>query len=70
MFGGDALSPETTPLHTHAFSGSVHLPSHGITAAEASGDDYAKAGDTGYSGTTETHTPNLPYVQLLNCVKN
>jgi len=70
-FGGPALSPSSSPIHSHEFSGSASLEHQGIAGASgccASG--YAKKGSYDYSGNTDSHSVDLPFVQFLNCVKD
>lgn len=70
-FGGAALSPAQSPIHSHSFSGSVSLKEQGIAGASGCcADGYAKSKSYDYNGTTNAHSVDLPYVQLLNCIKD
>lgn len=69
-FGGPPLMPGEARGHSHAASGSVSLPSHGIALASgccASG--YGGQGDTRYTANAESGEAGPPYVQLLQCQK-
>lgn len=70
-FGGESLGDLEDRTHTHAFSGNVSTSSQQIAGASGCcADGYAKNGTYGYSGTTDSGSSGLPYIQFLVCEKD
>ncbi|HTJ46017.1 MAG TPA: hypothetical protein VL463_28125 [Kofleriaceae bacterium] len=68
-FGGAPLASGEARTHTHPYTGTVAIPSHGIALVSGCcAGGYASAGDRTISGTTGAGTVDLPYVQLRACV--
>ncbi len=67
---GNALAPREDRTHRHDFSASINLYSVSyIAIAGCCNNTLAQAGDFSFSATTDAASANIPYVQLLACVK-
>ena len=70
-FGGSALQALASPGHTHGFSASVKISSHGVAADNGtflgSYEAYGDAGTLGYSGTTGQPSSQVPYLATTSC---
>jgi hypothetical protein len=65
-----ALSNGQDPMHTHDFSSAIQVKRVRYTGKSGGGNtNLASAGKKEFSGTTEAASLNIPYVQLLVCIK-
>ncbi|WNM61344.1 hypothetical protein [Candidatus Nitrospira neomarina] len=66
-----ALASGENRTHTHSFSSSITLPSTYIYGADGCCDDsQTSEGNYTFGGTTAASTSEVPYVQLLVCMKS
>lgn len=64
------LASGANPTHTHAFSSSIEVKRVSYVGATGGGNEnLAHAGKKDFSGTTDRESVNVPYVQLMVCVK-
>lgn len=67
-FGGDPLKPGEDRTHTHAFSGSVTIPSTGVgLGAGCCAEHYGADGARAFQGATDGASTGLPYAIVTQC---
>jgi len=68
--GGDPLAPAEDRSHGHTVSGSINVPSHGLTlVAGCCFHSTGEAGTYGYSLSASVESSGFPYISLLVCHK-